>query len=216
MRRVLSVCIFTGLLTGCATPAFVPPSGNGTVKLEVQSNLPVGVTMSLFTYENGLNCSGRQLLNGGTSIESALASQTRLRNFDTRLRSETVQTLDGFFSQGNSYCRITVSFYPQSNRIYTARPGLEGGKCFLLVFDTTASVNGVLEKSLTRREPGEPLLNGAWCKSMAESVISDKMRSASSPSDVVKDATSQPGSGEPDRSRGTTLDDLQDLLPSNK
>lgn len=206
----------TGILTGCASPVFVAPSGDNTAKLEVKPNLPSGVAMSLFTYENGLNCSSRQLLNGDTPNGNAATTQAHLRNFDTRLRSDTVQTLDGFFHQGNWYCRITVSFYPQKNKIYAARPGWEAGKCFLLIFDTTTSVNGVLEKSLTKREAGEPLLNGAWCKPLAERVIRDKLKSINSSNDVVEEATGRLRSDGQDRPRGTSLDDLQDLLPSTK
>lgn len=216
MRRSLLLCMATGILTGCASPVFVPPSGDDTAKLEVKPSLSSGVTMSLFTYENGLNCSSRQLLNGTHPNTSATATQTHLRNFDTRLRSDTVQTLDGFFRQGNWYCRITVSFYPQKNKIYAARPGWEAGKCFILIFDTTTSVNGVPEKSLTRREAGEPLLNGAWCKPLPESVVKDKLKSTNSSNDIVEEATGRLRSDGQDRPRGTSLDDLQDLLPSNK
>lgn len=183
----------------------------------MKSSLPAGVTMSLFTYENGLSCAGRQLLNGGTPSASGPASQTRLQSFDTRLKTETVQTVDAFFGQGNFYCRIAVSFFPQKNRIYTARPGYGSGKCVVLIYDTTESVGGILEKTLTKRVPGEPLLDGgAWCKPMAESVIKDKLKGANSSGDILEGATDGLRPNGQERSKGTTLDDLQDLLPNKK
>lgn len=217
MRPFPLLCMVTVVLTGCATPAFVPPTGDNTVKLEVKSNLPPGVTMSLFTYENGLSCSNRQLLNGGTGTADGSPSQIRVQNFDTRLKSDTVQTIDGFFGQGNFYCRIAVSFYPQKNKIYTARPGYGNNQCYILIFDTTATVGGVLEKTLTKRVSGEPLLDGGgWCKPMVESAIKDKLKSSNSSSDIVEESAGGSRRDGPNRSGSATLDDLESLLPSNK
>ncbi len=217
MSRIFVLCMVTGVLTGCAAPAFVPPTGDSTVKLEVKSSLAPGATMTLFTYENGLTCINRQVLNGGTPAASGTTSQTRLQNFDTRLKADTVQTIDGFFSQGTFYCRIAVSFYPQKYKIYTARPGYGNGRCQVLIFDTTATVGGVLEKTLTKRVPGEPLLDGGgWCKAMPESAIKDKLKSGSSSSDIVEESAGGSRRDGQNRSDSATLDDLDSLLPSNK
>ncbi len=217
MRRIALLGMVAGGLAGCAAPGYVPPSGENTVRLEVKSSLTGGAAMTLFIYENGLACSSRQLLNGGTPSPSGSTSQVRLQNFETRLKSDTVQTIDGIFSQGNFYCRIAVSFYPEKNKIYTARPGYADGKCFVLIFDTTATVNGVLEKTLTKRGNGEPLLDGgAWCKPMAQSTIKDKLKSDQASAGIVEEATGGYRPNGPDRARGASLDDLQGLMPSNK
>lgn len=217
MGKISLLSLLTVVLTGCAAPAFVPPSGDDTVRLEVRSSLPAGVTMSLFTYENGLSCSSRQLLNGGAASAGASTSQVRLHSFDTRLKTDTVQTIDGFFGQGSFFCRIAVSFYPQKNKIYTARPGYGNGRCYVLIFDTTATVGGVLEKTLTKRVSGEPLVDGGnWCKPMAESVVRDKLNNASTSGDILEDVTGKPRPEGQERSKNADLDDLQGLLPSNK
>ncbi len=217
MRRVFSLCMATGVLAGCAAPAYVPPTGDNTAKLEVRANLNPRVTVSLFTYENGLTCSNRQLLNGGTPAAGGSASSVRLQNLDSRLKAETVQTIDAFFSQSNFYCRIAVSFYAQKGRIYTARPGYGDGKCFVLIYDTTASVGGVLERTQTKRVNGEPLMDaGNWCKPMAESEIRDKQKSTSSSTGILDEATGGQRRDGGNRSRDATLDDLESLLPGNK
>ena len=187
MKRIgpMAAALCIAALAGCVAPEqtyvrYEAPVAGPKAKVTFKAMLSPNSRYQLLTYDNPQNCSGARLVAASGDGPAPA----------TTVRADVMTTLSVRIQAGGT-CAIAATFLPRAGHSYNLTSVEGGGRCSLLVDDTTIAGSPRPEFSLVSRLPSR---RDGTCAPLTAPLRSGAQGDARKPA--------------------ATLDDFKDILPA--
>lgn len=117
------------LISGCATPTYVPPENGPTAELIFPSK------KSSYKLLGGFSSSGSSFAIAGENGcgKFVKVEKSEEKNIKNIIPANKVIFINSGYSIGNTFCSVTGSFLAEKGQTYTVEPKLAGRSCSVVV-----------------------------------------------------------------------------------
>lgn len=180
MKRMghMAAALCIAALAGCAAPVqnyarYEAPAAGPKAKVTFKALLGPNSRYQLLTYDNPQNCSGARLVAASGDAAAPM----------TTVRADAMATFSVRIQAGGT-CALATTFLPRAGHSYNLTSVEGGGRCSLLVDDTTATGSPHPELSAVSRLPSR---RDGTCAPLAAPLRAGAQGDARTPAPTLND-----------------------------